>query len=434
MRPSFLWTLALASGGVVAACGEHSGGGADDPLGTPSAETSAAAPLPCDVDAILERSCRGCHGATPTFGAPMPLVTLADLVAPSHSDPSKKVFERVAERVHAQTRPMPPVPNPPLSSADLDVIDRFVAAGAPAGTSSCSSTGPTEPTPLSCTPDVHLMPASAWAMPQDQDDVYVCYGFDVTSANKRHIVGIAPKIDNRAIVHHLLMFEADESVSSTPTPCDGLNPSWRIVYGWAPGGGNFELPPEAGVPQERTTHYVMQVHYNNVLHRPDQRDSSGFDFCTTDHLRPHDADTMAFGTMRFQLPPRSTTDLSCDTQLPAGVPELHLFAAFPHMHTLGTSIQTRTVPTDGSAGVSLGGQTNWDFQNQVYQPINGLVRGGDTIRTRCVWKNDRDTTVTFGERTADEMCYSFTMYWPRITSSQWSWAAPTALSRCTPTP
>ena len=38
-----------------------------------------------------------------------------------------------------------------------------------------------------------------------------------------------------------------------------------MLYGWAPGVGSFELPKEAGLPANNgTTHYVVQVHYNNI--------------------------------------------------------------------------------------------------------------------------------------------------------------------------
>jgi hypothetical protein len=61
--------------------------------------------LPCDVDAVLASNCRQCHTAPPRFGAPMPLVTYADLEAPARSDPTKKVYELVEQRVHDDARP-----------------------------------------------------------------------------------------------------------------------------------------------------------------------------------------------------------------------------------------------------------------------------------------------------------------------------------------
>jgi hypothetical protein len=42
--------------------------------------------------------------------------------------------------------------------------------------------------------------------------------------------------------------------------------------------------------------------------------------------------------------------------------------------------------------------------------------------------------VHFGEDTDDEMCFTFELYYPKITQAGWSWAAPTLASKCSPTP
>jgi hypothetical protein len=44
--------------------------------------------------------------------------------------------------------------------------------------------------------------------------------------------------------------------------------------------------------------------------------------------------------------------------------------------------------------------------------------------------NPTDATVSFGETTAEEMCYSFTVYYPKIQASFWSWAIPAMGSTC----
>jgi hypothetical protein len=391
--------------------------------------------LPCDVDRVLSRSCRGCHGSPPEFGAPMPLVTYADLKAPTPSNPQTAVYQTLLSRVHAATRPMPPPPNT-LSAEDLRVLDAWGAAGAPPASGSagsCNADGGGSPPPLGCNADQHMVPASAWSMPDDTDDIYVCYGFDVPNTTKRQVVGIGPRIDNARLVHHAVLLQADQSVSPTPAPCPSTSPSWRIVYGWAPGVGNFEFPPEVGYPQEGTTHYVVQVHYNNSLHRPGQTDGSGFDLCTTEQLRPNDADVLELGSLRFQIPPRATTDLTCDVHLPSDIPELHLFSAFPHMHQLGKAISTTRIGTNGAPDIDMGSRSDWDFQNQYYIPIQGLLEPNDLVRTRCVWNNPTDTTVSFGSRSIDEMCFSFTMYWPKITNPHWSWASIPLHTQCRPT-
>lgn len=97
--------------------------------------------LPCDVDDVLKANCQSCHGATPTFGAPMPLVTLADLEAPAVTSAAKKVYELVGTRTHDDLHPMPQAPNPLLNAADQKVIDDWIAGGAKAGTTDCGSGG-----------------------------------------------------------------------------------------------------------------------------------------------------------------------------------------------------------------------------------------------------------------------------------------------------
>ncbi len=44
-----------------------------------------------------------------------------------------------------------------------------------------------------------------------------------------------------------------------------------------------------------------------------------------------------------------------------------------------------------------------------------------------VYSNDQ---VKFGETTVEEMCYSFTMYYPKVQQALWSWALPAVTSTC----
>jgi hypothetical protein len=55
---------------------------------------------------------------------------------------------------------------------------------------------------------------------------------------------------------------------------------------------------------------------------------------------------------------------------------------------------------------------------------------GDRVETRCRWKNSLSHAVGFGPSTEDEMCYSFTMYYPRIEDPNWHWALPALYAKC----
>ncbi len=388
--------------------------------------------LPCEVQTILQQNCQSCHAATPQFGAPMPLVTHADLVAGAKTEAGRKVYELVPERVASLSAPMPPTPNPRLDAIQVEALRAWVANGAPKG--ECTTAAAPDAGTIksaACEATLDIVPSSKWTMPQTTTDEYVCFGVDLTRAQKEHVVGIYPKLDNTKIVHHMILFQGSQGYPSVPAPCESAaSIDWRMVGAWAPGTQAIELPDEAGFPLEGTSHFIVQIHYSNVARAKGEQDQSGFAFCATPNLRQYDADVVAFGSAQIQIPARSTRDLTCSYTVPQGMNGLHLFAALPHMHKLGKSIQTTLVPKGGGASTDLGTQSSWDFESQVWFPVNANLREGDTVTTRCVWENSTDRMVRFGEKTSDEMCYSFTMYYPRVTAPLWTWALPTGELKC----
>jgi hypothetical protein len=460
---SAICTLGCAMALALAGCSMPGGAGSTNlaetepsPSGSPSPTTgpvgsggpdataptaAGASTLPCDVDTVLVGHCQQCHSNPPQYGAPMPLVTYADLQAPSHSNPSFPVYQAVETRIHDDAAPMPQPPNPRLDATDTATIDSWVAASAPPGAacdggpaSDAGAGADANPAPgLSCTPDTVLAPGSAWSMPQTTEDVYVCYGVELGLTSERQVIGMVPNVVNHKIVHHMLLFQADEAVSATPAPCSaGGSLDWRIVYGWAPGGQAFNMPANVGFAEDGSTHWVVQVHYNNIDGLSGETDTSGFSLCTTDQLRPNEADVAAFGSMNFTIEPHDTLDITCSVTWDSTA--VTAFAAFPHMHELGTTIGTNDLGSSGSGTPApMGSVPAWNFQSQLWFPINVTLNQGDTIATRCAWNNTTDAPVSFGEYTEDEMCYSFTMYYPKITSSLWSWALPAATSSCAPT-
>ncbi len=409
----------------------HGAGGASTGAGQSTGASIPGKGLPCEVDAILSKNCRQCHGVELSYGAPMALVSEPDLLAPSHSDPSRRVVDLVKARIHDDARPMPQAPNPRLTAAELGTLDAWIDGGAPPG--DCApGTGQGGSGPaLSCTPDTHVAPAAPFTMPDGVDEEYVCYGFEAPPGPKRHIIGFAPRIDDTSIVHHVSLLQSDSPVSPVPAACSiGGSTTWRVVFGWAPGASGFELPKEAGFAEDANTHFVVQVHYANPTHKKAATDASGFDLCTTTELRPNDADVMAFGTTLISIPPHSMLELDCSIPVPSWGATTHLFAAFPHMHKLGTSISTVAHPAGGPTSVDLGGQAHWNFGEQSWMPIDDILLPGDVVETHCAWDNTTDQTVGFGEKTENEMCYSFAMYYPKITASTWNWAFPALYSQC----
>jgi hypothetical protein len=434
-------SVGLVSGGCSAtngaAPGSSGGAGTIAPVG-PDGVTGA---LPCDVDAVLAANCRKCHDASPKYGAPMSLVTADDLHAPAKSNPARRVYELVPERIADDNNPMPQPPNARLSDGDRATLTSWAGIGAPAAAAKCGTTQPPPPDvkPTACTPDLPIAPASDWTMP-DNNDVYVCYGVELTRATPTQVVGFSPRIDNTSIVHHVVLFESSQAFSSTPTPCNaGGSLQWRMVTGWAPGGKGFELPPEAGFPLQKTgaTHYVVQVHYSNPQALTGQKDHSGFDLCTESPPRKYDADVIAFGTQNIKIPAGASYSARCTTPMTGNYAGLHFISSMPHMHKLGTDMSTQLFAGSKTGpATDMGTVKGWSFNSQAWLPIGGAGTGGavsttsDFVTTTCTWNNTTGSEVDFGEKTSNEMCYSFTTYYPRI-SGLLSWAEPALTSSCT---
>jgi len=440
MRRVFLsgvWLVPM----LVWACGDNNAanpfgyGGAGGAGGTGTGGSSA---LPCDVELVVREKCQLCHAAQPLYGAPMPLVNAKDFAAPGQSDPSKTMAQLVSERIHDPDKPMPPRPTGPLDAAALETLDAWLIEGAPGGKTPCSTMsgggGSSGGGTVACVPDVKLRAATAYKMPKLKADQYVCYGADIAVAEKRHIIGVVPAIDNEVIVHHMLLYETDTARSPTPSVCGPAGPTnGRLVSVWAPGAQALELPPQAGMPLDGTKHYVIQLHYSNLMKLSGQTDLSGFDICTTTNLRANDADILAFGTLNINIPAHGSSDRTCDLIIPPELPKINVFAAGPHMHTYGKFISGEVLHSSGDP-YTLATRNPWSFDSQYWDAVSTTVSPGDTVRVRCAWNNPTATPVLFGEKTTDEMCYVFAAYWPRITLPQWNWQATAVFANCTDTP
>jgi hypothetical protein len=103
------------------------GVGMDDDGGTNDGGTNVAmlpddAGIPCEITALIARRCSTCHGAPPTAGAPITLLTRADFTAKSPILPSQNEAQRSLARMADGTMP----PGGGLGPTDLVTFDNWV--------------------------------------------------------------------------------------------------------------------------------------------------------------------------------------------------------------------------------------------------------------------------------------------------------------------
>jgi len=116
--------------GSTGAGGVNPGAGLSTSGGSSSGGACSVEALPATIQTMISNKCSACHGATPLAGLPS-LVSYANLVAQSKSDPSKTNAMVALARVQSTTTPMPPAPGTPASAGEVAALQDFISQGYP---------------------------------------------------------------------------------------------------------------------------------------------------------------------------------------------------------------------------------------------------------------------------------------------------------------
>jgi hypothetical protein len=398
------------------------------------------ASLPCDVSALLSKSCGSCHGATPAFGAPMSLVSWDDLQKPGPINKGKATKDLIAERMKSDASPMPPAPHPRVSAAEIAAYDAWLAKGAPKGTESCgggvqpSTDGgvaqmePLVPKPADCEQTYEIKAHGATgekdtskfklsSNPQNQGNQYHCFYFKPPYDAGSGLLWFDSILDNTARLHHWILYATDNAkhAPGTSAPCNAQEPDAYFVVGWAPGANNVAVPSDTSLqlPSGPNAGLILEVHYYNDT-KTEQMDGSGVKFCTAKtSKRKNLAGISSVGSEGICVPPNTRGHRvagGCDPRDDMG--DIHILGVWPHMHKAARRMQVVVNRKGGSPQVIH--DQPFDFNSQIFFPMKPevVLKPGDTLETRCFYDNDTNTKIKFGENTQDEMCYSFTMAWP----------------------
>jgi hypothetical protein len=416
----------------VAVASAGKGGTTVIPPGTggTSAPLPAAGGVPCDVASIVTKNCTLCHAAVPKFGAPMPLMTLADFQAPSRSMPSMAVHQVIPSRIKATdpNKLMPPVSATKLTAAELQTFGAWLTAGAKAATPGCAVTETTAtamPDPVtgsgmggaSITPIDYQDPdmkcyrflahaAGDMTKPymQGAGEEYVDFSFKAPWTGTVYSRSIKLVLDpDSKVLHHWLLFKdtsAKTDGAVQPVGLLGLHTDGAILlHGWAPGASDVYLDPDVGMKLEANVSYTIESHLYNQGTAP-SGDHSGAEVCVTTKVPTHIADISWVGTDAIS----GTT--ASGTCTPHGSEPIHLIAAQPHMHLKGRHMQVVINRKNGIKEMIH--DEDFSFDNQRYYVENSILMPGDTMTTTCTYSGP----ATFGPSTNQEMCYFFSMHWP----------------------
>lgn len=345
-----------------------------------------------------------------------------------------------------------------LSADEIDLIARWVDAGAPEGE-------PADlPEPLVFNPDWALgepdfiIETPVFAPDPSGGDEYRCFSIPIPPevTELRNIVGIEVQPGNRKIVHHLILYgdPHSESVQLEAASTDG-RPGYEcfgsaripirgfnfavdsyLFGGWAPGATPAVAPEGSGFLVRPGSHIAVQLHYHSD--GTEQSDSTriGLHFSdeptednllvlaaiNTDFLIPAGADrhevTASFGLDSI-LGSRPDPALRAFL-IASGIFPADIISVLPHMHLLGKEIRMEKVSPSGER-TPMVYIDNWDFDWQDFYNYVEPVRFNAEDRLEVVAIYDNSTAnpwnpnnpplpVGWGERTTDEMCLVFSVF------------------------
>ena len=181
----------------------------------------------------------------------------------------------------------------------------------------------------------------------------------------------------------------------------------NIIYASGVGTNELMFPPGTGLRLTEGTLLGLQLHIFNTTDAP-LTGTSGIEVQLADPAAViAEVDLFLPGPRNLSLPPLETSSVSGTCTVKAAQ---SIFALFPHMHQFGTHFKT-TLTIGGAPRVLHDAPYSFEHQEFIsFDPIQ--LAAGDTITTECTWNNTTAATVTYGESSTTEMCYSILFRYP----------------------
>ena len=222
------------------------------------------------VAPILMTNCVTCH--RPDQVAPMSLMTYEE-TRPWARSIRNEVAQRRMPPWHAESGVQDYTNDVSLSDSDVDVILRWVDAGAPKGDDRHMPSLPAFNDSWQLgEPDVILSMNAPYEIEPDGNDEYRCFVLDPEFETDQWIDVVEVLPGNRTTDHHIVLYvdqsgeiatQRDQAEPGEGYSCFG-SPGFfaYMVPGWGPGYEATVTPPTSGYRLEAGAKIVMQMHYH----------------------------------------------------------------------------------------------------------------------------------------------------------------------------
>jgi hypothetical protein len=211
-----------------------------------------------------------------------------------------------------------------------------------------------------------------------------------------------PITDNKKVIHHWILYAGQ----------------FGMLTGWSPGDEDPPYPADVGMDMPTGPKSLrFDMHYYNTQGTQAEPDRSGVEVCVVKgaNLRKNAAG-IAGGLAGFSAvlaPANKRNHAVTGTCNVRTTQPVYLLTASPHAHRYARHMKFTLKKQSGQEIVMH--DDAFMFGEQGTYPLDPpmLVETGDVITTTCVYDNDTNKNITFGESTDNEMCFNFASYYPK---------------------
>lgn len=420
-----------------------------------------------DIRPLIEKNCLACHADSK--------------VSFSFEDPEQAFAFREAINSAVQDRRMPPWLAAPgidnyqqdisLSEDDIKLFSEWAKGGYSKGINKNLPTA-TRTKIDQFSGDLSLNITKAAYLPnQKNKDDYRCFLIDWPAVEDLYVTGFKATPGNLKVLHHLVLFSSSADTVEMLNYLDGLDEKEGYqCYGgslpdklgdkkireafekkypngvkklmdnnfwlgqWAPGTFSYEFPKNSGVPVNKGSILIAQMHYYSGF-APGEKDENGlmefklnktvdkpgliYQLTNNDWFNsPEDNEmtiasgevkTFSVGKSLDKITSYITKKINIDK---SKIKNIELHSVNLHMHAFGASGKTYLKADNKDPQLllsiprwDLDWQRNFAFTEGKIFSVNQLKQ--NQLFVECTFKNYSDQTVYGGVGSGDEMCFNF---------------------------
>lgn len=261
--------------------------------------------------------------------------------------------------------------------------------------------------PADASPDAYDPPAGytrliggTWTLNPGQRDTYVCARFTVPADTYiTNIIAQAP-----TGTHHTVLSISDSGTAGADGqyPCNVSELGMVMLYASGVGTSPLDFPQDVSVKVAAGTQVHLNLHLFNASDNMLAGETAIW-IKSQSTPTPTLAEMVFAGKFLFGIP-KMTQNYPVTGGCTSNR-DFTLFALWPHQHQLG--VHHKFEVTRNQATTTLH-DAPFGFMEQNYYPLTPefQVQTGDQIKVTCVYTNNTNNTVTFGESSTQEMCFT----------------------------